>query len=298
MPIHLPPISRRQFVRGTLAAGAGLLLSQRLPAQEPPADPNCFALLADTHVCGLRDQGAGGVKPVMQFEQAARGILGLAARPAGAIIAGDCAFIEGLASDYGRLAQLLRPLRQAGVPIHLVPGNHDHRERLLAAFSDVKSPTTVKLHVFSKYDLSVLETPHANWFLLDSLDRCPDVPGLLGEAQLAWLAYSLDARPDKPALVLAHHYPDRHNRPPRGLIDTEAFFKIIAPRKQVKTYFFGHKHEWHLDQESGVHLVNLPTTAWLFDQTQPQGRNYGPTARRSCCTHSIRGIRSTARRSI
>jgi 3',5'-cyclic AMP phosphodiesterase CpdA len=78
-----------------------------------------------------------------------------------------------------------------------------------------------------------VETPHANWFLLDSLDQTNTKTGLglLGEAQLAWLAKALDARPDKPALLLAHHNPNpaallKNSR----LANTEAFFKVIMPR--------------------------------------------------------------------
>ena len=94
--------------------------------------------------------------------------------------------------------------------------------------------------------------------------------GLLGAAQLAWLANAFDARPDKPALVLAHHNPGRF-WDIHGLADTEALLRVLLPRKQVKTYFFGHLHRWHLDQQEGTHLVNLPTTAWLFEPAQPRG---------------------------
>jgi len=112
-------------------------------------------------------------------------------------------------------------------------------------------------------------TPHANWFLLDSLDKTNVAPGLLGESQLAWLAKALDARADKPALVLAHHNPNysSSSRSARH----EALFKLLLPRKQVKAYVFGHTHCWNVTRYEGVHFVNVPTTAWLFDPTQPRG---------------------------
>ena len=56
MPIQLPPISRRRFLAGSLAAGAGMLLPRRLLADDVPVDPNRFALLADTHVWEHRDR--------------------------------------------------------------------------------------------------------------------------------------------------------------------------------------------------------------------------------------------------
>lgn len=267
MPIHLPPISRRRFLTGTLAAGAGLLLPRRLAAREPSTGANHFVLLADTHIAEDRDQELRGVKPVPAFEQAVGEILALDARPAGAIIAGDCAFLRGLGGDYATLRGAMKPLRQAGVPVHLALGNHDDREHILAAFPEAKtnvagSPPDRKL-------ISVLETPHANWFLLDSLEKTNTSPGLLGGAQLAWLAKSLDARADKPALVLAHHNPSWLLK--TGLRDAEAMLDVLTSRKQVKAYFFGHTHEWHVGQHQDVHLVNLPAVAWAFTSVQPRG---------------------------
>ncbi len=85
------------------------------------------------------------------------------------------------------------------------------------------------------------------------------------------MAASLDKTPTKPALLVAHHYP-RKSPDDNGLIDTEAFRKVIAPRKQVKAYFFGHSHAWSVKtEESGLHFVNLPANAWLFDEAQPRG---------------------------
>ncbi len=265
MPIHLPPLNRRRFLTSTLAAGAGMLWPRQLLAEG--ADPNHFVLLADPHVCDRRDTEYRGVKPVMAFEQLGREVLAADAHPAAVVVAGDCAFRLGAAGDYGMLGSLLRPMRQAGLPIHLALGNHDHREHFLAAFPDAKwsSPelTPNKL-------VSVVETPHANWFLLDSLDKTNVTPGLLGKAQLAWLAKAIDARPKKPALVLAHHNPAQVDAS-LSLVDTAALFDVLLPRRQVKAYLFGHTHCWHVAERNGLHLVNLPAVAWLFDPTQPRG---------------------------
>ena len=269
MPIYLPPLSRRRFLAGALAAGAGVLLPRGGQAREPAADPNQFVLLADTHVAGRRDLAHRGVQPAKNLELAIAEIRALESTPAGAIVAGDCAFIHGEAEDYSTFRELLSPLRRAGRPIHLALGNHDERQRLLAAFPEVKSRAAAAPQTLHKC-VSVVESPSANWFLLDSLDKTNQSKGLLGEGQLAWLAKALDARPGRPALVLAHHDPEPLLNI-HGLTDTAALFKVLEPRKQVKAYFFGHTHRWSLTVYKGIHMVNLPAVAWLFEPSQPRG---------------------------
>ena len=268
MPIHLPPLSRRRFLSGGLAAGAGLLMSRLGWAAEPAADPNHFALLADTHVSTYAEQARHGTYPAKNLQRAVTEIGGLPRRPAAAIVAGDCAFLGGEAEDYRLFGNLLTPLRQAGMSLHFTLGNHDHRERFWAAFPDARAHG-VQPPVENKF-VSVVESPHANWFLLDSLKKTGESKGLLGDAQLRWLGRALDARADKPALVLAHHNPDRlinfH-----GLSDTAKLFDVLVPRHHVKAYFYGHTHRWQIGRESKIHLVNVPTTAWLFEPGEPRG---------------------------
>jgi len=267
MPIHVPPLSRRQFLGGSLAAGAAVLWPDWLPAEEAAVDPNRFALLADTHVWQHRDREHNGVRPAENFALAQKEIVSLSPRPAAAIIAGDCAFNEGNDADYAVLMDVVRPIRQAGIPLHFVLGNHDNRENFYEACPEARpagKPTVAEKHV------AVLETPHANFFLLDSLQKSNYTPGRLGAAQLDWLSRALDARPDKPALVVAHHNLDR-NPKTSGLQDTTALLDVLAPRKQVKAYLFGHSHRWQQGAEGGIHLINIPTLVWIFDKTQPRG---------------------------
>jgi hypothetical protein len=118
--------------------------------------------------------------------------------------------------------------------------------------------------------VSIVESPRANWLLLDSLDKTNYTPGLLGEKQLAWLAAALDARADRPALVVMHHNLDRDPQT-SGLRDTGRLLEVLAPRRQVKALFYGHTHRWGAEQVDGIHVVNLPTLVWLFDKQQPRG---------------------------
>jgi 3',5'-cyclic-AMP phosphodiesterase len=267
MPIYLPPVNRRRFVTGAVAAGAGLFC-RHLLGDDRQTSEDTFLLLADTHIAERRDEMYRGVKPALAMEQAAQDILALKTRPATAIVAGDCAFQLGTPGDYATFRALLAPLRQAGMGIHLTLGNHDHRARFLTAFPDAKRSYVGD--ILPDKLISVVETPHANWFLLDSLDRTNVSTGLLGKAQLAWLAKALDSRRDRPALVMAHHNPDPLLTV-HGLSDTDQLFKTLMKRKHVKAYIFGHTHRWGVGRLGDIHLVNLPPTSYLFQAGFPRG---------------------------
>lgn len=265
MPVHLPPFSRRRFLQATLASGAGMLALRDARAKDPNTDPDSWALLADTHIAANREQIARDQRMAANLERVGREICGLAKRPAGVLIDGDCAYLDGQSGDYRTLAELLEPLRAAGLPVHLALGNHDHRERFWAELARQDSPALAGRHA------SVIETPRANWFLLDSLQATNVTPGVLGQEQRDWLAQALDARADKPALIVAHHNLDPQNPKTTGLTDTDALLEVLAPRRQVKAYFFGHTHRWEQRERAGIHLINLPPVAYPFRAADPLG---------------------------
>ncbi|MBI4622767.1 MAG: metallophosphoesterase [Verrucomicrobia bacterium] len=268
MPIHLPPLSRRQFIARSMASGAALLLSRHLfAAARTAADPHCWALLSDSHVAADRTKIARAVNLADRFATVVQEVLAWPQRPAGALIDGDLALDSGQTGDYATFADLLLPLRAAGIPLHLALGNHDNRERFWAALQQDKRATAP----IEDKQLCIVRAARANWFVLDSLDKTLVTPGVLGDAQLAWLARSLDANADKPALVMVHHNPSTGGNK-NGLVETEALFEIMRARRHVKAHFFGHSHRWSVEQDpSGLHLVNLPATSYPFDKQQPTG---------------------------
>lgn len=268
MPISLPPISRRQFLKRSAVVSAGLLFTRDLFAAGKPIDANTWALFSDIHIAENKARMAREINMTDHFVTAANEIIALPKRPAGLFINGDLAFNSGEAGDYATVTDLLKPIREAGLPVHLTMGNHDNRERFWTALHEKK---TAKRPVADKTTM-MLTTSRANFFMLDSLEKTISVPGLLGDAQLAWLAKSLDANKHKPAVVFAHHNPDSIGKAGGGLKDTEKLFEILAPRKQVKVFIFGHTHNWSVERhESGIHLVNLPPVAYIFQPGQPAG---------------------------
>ena len=265
MPLHLPPLTRRNFIRRSLAASAGLLTLPALRATD--ADPDRWALLSDPHIAADSTAISRVVNMAAHLEAAVKGVGAMPSRPAGVFVNGDCAFLSGLAEDYATFSKLIAPLREAGMPLHLTLGNHDDRDVFWSALKNAKpaAPPLASKHV------SVVEGARANWFLLDSLDEVNKTPGKLGDEQRAWLAKALDAHTGKPAIVMVHHNPASAPGKKAGLTDSDELLALLAPRRHVKALFFGHTHTWRFAEHDGIHLVNLPAVAYPFKPEEVTG---------------------------
>lgn len=275
MPIQLPPLSRRTFLRRALLAGAGLAFAPQLHAAMRRTNATSFALLADTHIAGKPTHVTRNVNLTDHFNAVAREIVGLPERAAGVFILGDCALSDGNPEEYLQLTTLLDPLRADGLTLNLALGNHDHRENFWAA---LKSQKAARRPLVDKHT-ALIKSKHVNWFLLDSLEKTLQTPGTLGAEQLQWLANTLDANPKVPAVVLVHHNPGTEEKT-TGLKDTAGLLEILRPRKQVKAWIYGHTHHWNVTpDESGVHLVNLPPVAYIFREGNPSGWVHATTRR-------------------
>jgi len=217
--------------------------------------PTCdhVALLADTHI-------SGGIRGGMakRLSTVVSQILSLPNRPQRVLIAGDCAHLTGQASDYREYARRIQPLTAVGMPLHTTLGNHDQRERFWNVLPAERRPQRQSMFI---------EGRNANWLLLDSLNKTNVSAGELGSDQLDWLAAMLDARANKPALVMLHHDPirDSKKKPDGALTDSDRLLAIVRPRRQVKAIFWGHTHRWSVSRDySGIHLINLPATGYTL----------------------------------
>lgn len=269
VPVYLPPISRRRFLTGSFAAAAALAFGQGCALPKGKGDEHGVALLSDIHIAANPKQIERTVNMTHNLKAVTDEVLAWPQRPGTVFINGDLAFNSGTPHDYAAVLGLLRPLRQEGLPIHLGMGNHDDRGNF---WKVLRASKTVQPRLPGR-QAAIVRAPEANWFVLDSLIQTLTTPGLLGEAQRAWLAGALDANADKPALILIHHQPDPliFGRT-SGLEDAAELFAILRPRRQVKAFFFGHTHHWDVRQdESGIHLINLPPTAYLFEKGRPNG---------------------------
>jgi len=274
MPLHLDSLSRRRFLGG----GAVLALSPFLPSSAAlAAESQTWALLSDSHIAAdpaLKSRQ--GVNMADHLRRVVAEVLAEKDTLAGVIIDGDCAYDDGQPGDYTLLLELLNPLQSAGLPIHFTLGNHDDRE----VFRSVLGAAAGTSPVAAKY-CSLIETPLANLILLDSLRYVNKVEGEFGAEQLAWLGKLLEAAPGKPALVIGHHYPQvfREDIIPgdekikiSGLVDSEPFLEVLRTHRSAKAYIYGHRHNWLTKQDAdGLHEINLPPTAYVFDESRPNG---------------------------
>src|SRR5882724_2865218 len=268
MPVTLPQLSRREFLKRAALAGAVAAFAPSTYAGlfGKSRDKNTFFFLSDTHIAGDPAQVYLNVNMSDHLAACTRELAAWPVKPAAVIVNGDLAYLTGKPEDYAQFALLIEPAR-ALAPVHLSLGNHDERENFWSAFPhDAKKVKSVP-----EKQATVFSSDRANWFMVDSLGITSKTPGLLGPAQLDWLAHVLDARADKPAVVVVHHNP-QFPVPTTGLLDTGALMGVLAPRRQVKAVIYGHTHDWHIVQhESGIHLINLPPTSYPFKEGRPSG---------------------------
>jgi len=289
MPIHVAPalVSRRQFVSSLLKVGALTAAASgtntALHALDSKNDDHeLWALLSDTHIAADTAFNARGINMAEHLRQAVEEVLHAHAnRPfSGLMINGDCAYLDGQSEDYKTLGQLIKPIAEKGIPMHLTLGNHDERNRIQAGLGSVFESSRIEHGKGVAKECPKLEDKLASkiqsrfcdWYLLDSLETTNKTPGLIGEKQLTWLDASLQAAPGRPALVMVHHNPQpAASGNISGLIDSDVLVSLLSARRQVKALFFGHTHVAKILTLDGLHLVNLPACAYRFGADQPTG---------------------------
>lgn len=162
-------------------------------------------------------------------------ILDAPQRPDAVVATGDLVDL-GRPEEYALLRALLAPLP---MPVYVIPGNHDDRDALRAAFAD--HPYLDAAAPFVQYALD--EHP-VRIVALDTV-----IPGegggTLCDARLEWLDRTLAARPARPTIVVMHHPPFRTfigHMDGMGLARADRFAAVIARHPQVERILCGHLH--------------------------------------------------------
>jgi 3',5'-cyclic-AMP phosphodiesterase len=162
-------------------------------------------------------------------------VLGLPQRADVVVITGDLTD-SGQPEAYAHLRELLAPL---AMPVYLLPGNHDERSALRAAFPD---------HAYLRQTRDVIQyAVDAGPLRLLALDTV--IPGASGGAldaeRLAWLEARLAEAPDRPTVTLMHHppFPTGIGHMDRiGLADAKALEAIVRRHPRIERVLCGHLH--------------------------------------------------------
>jgi Icc protein len=151
-------------------------------------------------------------------------------------------------------------LERLDLPVHVVPGNHDHAPRLLQALAG------------AGYAQAAAGEPGRCYYRVDypglRLLCCDSsVPGRddgeLGPTQLAWLDRELARDPDVPAVLALHHHPV-----PSGiafmdtimLTDAAALAAVLAGHRPPARILTGHLHRPSAALFAGALVTSAPST--------------------------------------
>jgi 3',5'-cyclic AMP phosphodiesterase CpdA len=173
----------------------------------------------------------------------------------------------GAPDEYRALTEILAPLPMPVLPI---PGNHDARGPLAAAFPDIARKLDGRFfqYVVDDYPLRLVA--------LDTLDEgC--VGGRLCAERLAWVADVL-AQSSRPTLLFMHHPPYDYGAVPNAdmhCANADALAAIVRKHPAVVGVVCGHLHRSTMQRWAGTIAYTVPATApalqMMVDGHNPEG---------------------------
>jgi 3',5'-cyclic AMP phosphodiesterase CpdA len=212
-----------------------------------------FAQISDLHVTAPGRSCMGRVDTAALLRACIARLTELDPPPQFVTASGDLVDLA-TPEEYAHLRALLAPL---AMPVYVIPGNHDDREHLRAAFAD---QAALPRSGFLQY---VVDARPMRLVFLDTLVPGQD-GGELCASRLGWLADRLAEAPDRPTVIVMHHPPfltGVDNLDDMGLAGAEELVRVLERAPQVGRILCGHLHRsiqvrWH-----GVHVSVCPSTA-------------------------------------
>jgi 3',5'-cyclic-AMP phosphodiesterase len=219
--------------------------------------PICVAQISDLHIKPPGTLAYGRVDTAKALERCVAALNAFTPAPDFVVISGDLADTP-IVAEYDDLKRLLAPLK---LPFAGIPGNHDSREMMRAAFPNAAyaSPSGA---LNQKIEVGALDL-----VLLDS--SVPGKPhGELEPTTLQWLETTLSASSGRPALIFLHHPPfiagiwhmDRQN-----LRNAVELATIIRRHPRVRLIATGHIHRAALTAFAGVPCTICPAPNHAVD---------------------------------
>jgi 3',5'-cyclic-AMP phosphodiesterase len=176
-------------------------------------------------------------------------------RPDVVLLTGDLA-ADGRPEEYRRLRTLFAA---APVPVVAVPGNHDARE----AFARELAGSAIRVGAGPGLWLEHDDGP-VRLIGLDTLGPDGSDAGVLGEAQLAWLAGRLRQDDGRPVLIFMHHPPFSLGLPMdwTRCADGDDLGRLLRAHPQVLAVLCGHMHRAARVAWAGTTGGVCPAVAW------------------------------------
>lgn len=213
-----------------------------------------IAQITDTHVSTEGSVNDRVLRTPEHLERAVAHLNALSPRPDCVLVTGD--LVErGDPREYARFRSIADAI---AAPTFVVPGNHDGREGMAAAFAD---------RGYLPTDGGFLQYTVEDWPVrLIGLDTIvPGKPsGELCATRLRWLADRLAEAPDRPTIVFMHHPPFETGIPAMdamGLDGCAALAEIISRYPRVERLICGHVHRPITRRFAGTIASVAPSTA-------------------------------------
>lgn len=211
-----------------------------------------LAHLSDPHICAPGRLLFGRADTAAALDAAVGRLNALPTPPDLVVVTGDLTE-HGFPEEYAEFRRIMTPL---AAPFVVLPGNHDRREALRAAFAGAAGlPATGPLHY-------TVETFPVRLVCLDSLIEGSG-RGRIGPEQLSWLDRTLAQAPDRTTVLALHHPPfptGIGHVDAVGLEDADALGAIVARHGQVERVIAGHVHRAMQRRWSGTLASTAPST--------------------------------------
>jgi 3',5'-cyclic-AMP phosphodiesterase len=216
-----------------------------------------IAQISDLHIKPPDTLAYGRVDTAKALERCVAALNEFRPAPDFVVISGDLADTP-TSEEYDYLKRLLAPLK---LPFAGIPGNHDSRELMRAAFPQAD-------YALASGPLNQrIEIAGLDLVLLDS--SVPGKPfGELEAPTLQWLEATLASSADRPALLFLHHPPfqtgiwhmDRQN-----LLNASDLALIVRRHPRVQLIATGHVHRATFTMFAGVPTTICPAPNHAVD---------------------------------
>jgi Icc protein len=218
--------------------------------------PIIIAQISDLHIKAPGTLAYGKVDTAGALQRCVAALNAFLPRPDLVVVSGDLADTP-TPGEYEHLRQLLAPLE---IPFVGIPGNHDARAMMRAAFPEQGwAPTGALDQIVSVGGLDLL--------LLDS-SVAGQPHGELEAETLQWLDDALASSSTRPALLFLHHPPFRtgiEHMDVQDLCNAEELAPIIQNHPRVKLVAAGHVHRATLTLFAGVPATICPAPNHAVD---------------------------------